>query len=113
MNSFDPVAATKASSTSLLTVIDRPAIRVRKPADDSEQKAIGKEDFHDAAVGGAEGLENADVAGFLGDDHAEDRQDAEARHADDHEEEHIENALLDFDGLQSGPCLSSQVLMAN
>ena len=52
------------------------------------------------AARGAERLEDADVAGLLDDDHAEDRQDAEAGHGDDHEQQHVEHGRFHLHGGQ-------------
>ena len=91
-----------------LVDVDRdrqPQDRAQAGADDAEQQAVAEEDRHDAAVGGAQRLEDADVAGFFHDDHGEDRQDAEAGDADDEEQQHVEHALLDGDGGQQRPLL--------
>src|SRR4051794_20132290 len=71
----------------------------------AQQKAITEEDFHDAEIGCPQRLENANVAGLLGHDHAENRQDAEAGHADDEKEQDIKNALFDINGAQDGALL--------
>jgi hypothetical protein len=74
--------------------------RAAQGTDDSEQQPVAQEDLHDAAARGAQRLEHADVAGLLGDDHAKDRQDAEAGDRNDEKEQHIEDALLDANGFQ-------------
>ena len=60
-------------------------------ADDAQAQAVAQEDAHDAAARGAERFQDADVAGLLDDDHEEDRQDAEAGHGDDQEQQHVEH----------------------
>src|SRR5207249_1856421 len=72
----------------------------------AEQQAIAQEDLENAAVGSAQRLEDADVAGFLGHDHAENRQDAEPRHGDDEKQEYVEDAFFNVDGGQQGALLA-------
>ena len=74
-------------------------------ADEPQRQSVGEEDRHHAPRAGAERLEDADVARLLDDDHVEDRQDAEAGHGDDQEQQHVQNRRLDFDRLQQRPLL--------
>ncbi len=69
-------------------------------AHDAKQETVAQENLHDAAVGGAQRLEDADIACLLDDDHGEDRQDAEAGDADNQEQQNIQDALFNGDGCQ-------------
>ena len=76
-----------------------------------EAQAVRQEDPHHAPARGAERLQNADVARLLDDDHEEDRQDAEARDGDDHEQQHVEDRPFPSARRRAAaPCLSRQVL---
>src|SRR5262249_54178654 len=50
----------------------QPQAGAAQGADGAQQQAVGEEDFHHAAVGGAQRLEDADVARLLDDYHRED-----------------------------------------
>ena len=63
-------------------------------------RAVAEENAHDAAAGGAERFQDADVAGLLDDDHEEDRQDAEAGDGDDQEQQHVEHGRFHLHGGQ-------------
>ena len=67
-------------------------------ADETQREAVAEEDAHHAAAGGAEGLEDADVLGFLDHDHEERGQDAEAGHRDDQEQQDVEERGLHLHG---------------
>ena len=67
-------------------------------ADQAQQQSVTEEDLHDAAVAGSERFQDADVARLFADDHREDRQDAESGHADDHEQQQVQQPPLDLDG---------------
>src|SRR5262249_41490624 len=60
-------------------------------SNDSEQESIAEKDLHHSSVGSTQGLEDADIARLLHDDHREDGQDAEAGHADDQEQKNVQN----------------------
>ncbi len=66
-------------------------------------QTVAEEDGHDALAGGAERLEDADIAGFFDDDHEKDGEDAEAGDGDDEKEEDVEDGGLHANGREDGP----------
>ena len=90
---------------SLLDLVDiadkeQPAGHPHAAADRAQQETIAQKDAPDPGGRGPQGLHDADITRLFDDDHREDRQDAEAGHGDDEEQEDVEDALLDGDGTQ-------------
>ena len=72
-------------------------------ANHSKQQAVTEEDFEDAPLRSAERFENTNIARLFDHDHRKNGKDAEARHADDHKEQHVEDAAFHGDGGQQRP----------
>src|SRR5208337_3623727 len=69
----------------------------------AQQEPVTQEDPADPAGGCAQRLHDADVSRLLDHDHRKDRQDAKPGDGDDHEEQDVQDALLDRHRAQQGP----------
>ena len=67
-------------------------------ADESDEEAVGGEDGDDAFLGGAEGFEDADVTGFVADDHVEDEEDDDEDDEGHESEDEGDHGFFVFDG---------------
>src|SRR5438270_134275 len=98
----DDVEGAAQPGVQLVDVVDdEPREQEAQPAaEDADGQAVAEENARDAAAGGADALDDADVARLLDDDHVEDAEDEEdGDDADQAEEEHDQHFFV-LDGVQ-------------